>query len=159
MLEHRTRNLEVLGLCFRFTTALLLVNTQEKVALSQHDRKKMLTGTVNLSMNQTKKADILLKYFLFNFTDVITIEKTGENFRLLYDVKGRFTIHRIKPEEAKVRKKPLLERIWYLIPYMKKTTICIHAKTKALITFGRSAPLFTLHRYCNLLFESKISSF
>jgi small subunit ribosomal protein S4e len=33
---------------------------------------------------------------------VITIEKTGENFRLIYDVKGRFTIHRITSEEAKV---------------------------------------------------------
>ena len=42
----------------------------------------------------------LMFYFL---PDVITIEKTGEHFRLLYDVKGRFTIHRIKPEEAKVR--------------------------------------------------------
>ncbi|KAF9006032.1 ribosomal family S4e-domain-containing protein [Cyathus striatus] len=43
------------------------------------------------------------------FQDVITIEKSGEHFRLLYDVKGRFTIHRITPEEAtykllKVRK-------------------------------------------------------
>ncbi|KAF8916211.1 40S ribosomal protein S4 [Mucidula mucida] len=41
--------------------------------------------------------------------DVISIEKSGEFFRLLYDVKGRFTIHRITPEEAsykllKVRK-------------------------------------------------------
>lgn len=35
--------------------------------------------------------------------DVITIEKTGEFFRLIYDVKGRFTIHRITAEEAKVR--------------------------------------------------------
>ena len=34
--------------------------------------------------------------------DVVTIDKTGENFRLLYDVKGRFTVHRIMPEEAKV---------------------------------------------------------
>lgn len=34
--------------------------------------------------------------------DVITIEKTGEFFRLVYDVKGRFTIHRISAEEAKV---------------------------------------------------------
>ena len=32
--------------------------------------------------------------------DVISIEKSGEHFRLLYDVKGRFTIHRITPEEA-----------------------------------------------------------
>ena len=35
--------------------------------------------------------------------DVITIERTGENFRLIYDVKGRFAVHRITPEEAKVR--------------------------------------------------------
>lgn len=34
--------------------------------------------------------------------DVISIEKTGENFRLMFDVKGRFTVHRISKEEAKV---------------------------------------------------------
>ena len=37
------------------------------------------------------------------FMDVISIEKTGENFRLIYDVKGRFAIHRITPEEAKYK--------------------------------------------------------
>ncbi|XP_039268154.1 small ribosomal subunit protein eS4, Y-like [Styela clava] len=37
------------------------------------------------------------------FMDVITIEKTGENFRLVYDVKGRFAIHRITAEEAKYK--------------------------------------------------------
>jgi len=37
------------------------------------------------------------------FQDVISIEKTSENFRLLYDVKGRFFIHRIQPEEAKYK--------------------------------------------------------
>ena len=36
------------------------------------------------------------------FLDVVTIEKTGENFRFIYDVKGRFAVHRIQPEEAKV---------------------------------------------------------
>lgn len=34
--------------------------------------------------------------------DVITIDKTGEYFRLVYDIKGRFAIHRITAEEAKV---------------------------------------------------------
>ncbi|KAK9366355.1 ribosomal family S4e-domain-containing protein [Lipomyces kononenkoae] len=34
------------------------------------------------------------------FMDVISLEKTGEHFRLVYDVKGRFTIHRITEEEA-----------------------------------------------------------
>ncbi len=36
------------------------------------------------------------------YVDVVTIERTGEFFRLLYDVKGRFTIHRITADEAKV---------------------------------------------------------
>jgi len=35
------------------------------------------------------------------FQDVITLEKTGENFRLLYDVKGRFVVQPITPNEAK----------------------------------------------------------
>lgn len=34
--------------------------------------------------------------------DVITIDKTGENFRLMFDVKGRFTVHRISADESKV---------------------------------------------------------
>jgi small subunit ribosomal protein S4e len=37
------------------------------------------------------------------YMDVISIEKSGEHFRLLYDVKGRFTIHRITPEEAEYK--------------------------------------------------------
>lgn len=32
--------------------------------------------------------------------DVVSIEKSGEHFRLLYDIKGRFAIHRITAEEA-----------------------------------------------------------
>uniref|UniRef100_A0A286XPP5 Small ribosomal subunit protein eS4 n=1 Tax=Cavia porcellus TaxID=10141 RepID=A0A286XPP5_CAVPO len=35
------------------------------------------------------------------FMDVICIDKTGENFRLIYDTKGRFAVHHITPEEAK----------------------------------------------------------
>ncbi|RZF35899.1 hypothetical protein LSTR_LSTR014845, partial [Laodelphax striatellus] len=34
---------------------------------------------------------------------VVQIEKTNEFFRLIYDVKGRFTIHRITAEEAKYK--------------------------------------------------------
>merc|ERR1712168_929668 len=32
--------------------------------------------------------------------DVITIDKTNEHFRLIYDTKGRFAVHRISAEEA-----------------------------------------------------------
>jgi len=41
--------------------------------------------------------------FPAGFMDVVQIEKTGENFRLIYDVKGRFTIHRITAQEAKYK--------------------------------------------------------
>jgi len=34
------------------------------------------------------------------YMDVVTIDKTGENFRLIYDTKGRYIVHRITPEEA-----------------------------------------------------------
>jgi small subunit ribosomal protein S4e len=37
------------------------------------------------------------------FMDVISIEKTNETFRLLYDTKGRFAIHRITPDEGKYK--------------------------------------------------------
>ena len=37
------------------------------------------------------------------FMDVISIEKTGEHFRLVYDTKGRFTVHRISSEEAEYK--------------------------------------------------------
>ena len=35
--------------------------------------------------------------------DVVSIEKTGENFRMLYDIRGRFAIHRVGAEEAKYK--------------------------------------------------------
>lgn len=37
------------------------------------------------------------------FMDVISIQKTDEKFRLLYDVKGRFIVHRISNEESKFK--------------------------------------------------------
>ena len=38
--------------------------------------------------------------FPTGFMDVVQIEKTGENFRIIYDVKGRFTVHRSALEQA-----------------------------------------------------------
>ena len=39
---------------------------------------------------------------LYDCSDVVQIPKTDEVFRLLYDVKGRFVLHRITKEEASV---------------------------------------------------------
>ena len=41
-------------------------------------------------------------YFLF-YPDVITIPKTKENFRLLFDSKGRYAVNPIKEDEAKFK--------------------------------------------------------
>ncbi|GAB0495270.1 hypothetical protein MMPV_006569 [Pyropia vietnamensis] len=38
--------------------------------------------------------------FPAGFMDVVSIERTNEMFRLLYDVKGRFVLHRIQKEEG-----------------------------------------------------------
>ena len=35
--------------------------------------------------------------------DVLSIEKTGEHFRLLLDVKGRFVLKKIKEDESKFK--------------------------------------------------------
>jgi len=41
--------------------------------------------------------------FPAGFMDVIQLLKVNENFRLIYDVKGRFCVHRITSEEAKYK--------------------------------------------------------
>jgi len=41
--------------------------------------------------------------FPAGFMDVISIERSGDNFRLLFDTKGRFVLHRIQEEEAKYK--------------------------------------------------------
>lgn len=46
---------------------------------------------------------INISFYLISFiVDVVSIPKTNENFRLLYDTKGRFRLHSVKDEEAKV---------------------------------------------------------
>ncbi|ODV82476.1 Metallo-dependent phosphatase [Suhomyces tanzawaensis NRRL Y-17324] len=65
--------------------------------------------------------------FPAGFMDVITLEATNENFRLVYDVKGRFAVHRITAEEAsyklgKVKKVQLGKRgIPYVVTHDGRT--------------------------------------
>eukprot|EP01083_Nonionella_stella_P096751 272049_1 len=41
--------------------------------------------------------------FPAGFQDVVTLEKTGENFRLVYDTKGRFVLQSVTSQEAKMK--------------------------------------------------------
>ena len=58
---------------------------------------------VKIMMQRTIKVDGKVRTdvtYPAGFMDVITIERTGEFFRLLFDVKGRFVCHRIIQEES-----------------------------------------------------------
>lgn len=44
------------------------------------------------------------------FMDVVSIPKTKDNFRLLYDTKGRFVVHPIREKEAKFKLCKVLKR-------------------------------------------------
>merc|ERR1719445_654394 len=83
--------------------------------------------------------------FPCGYQDVVTINRTGEHFRLIYDVKGRFNLHRIPVTEAnwkllKVKKKALGARgIPYIvthdgrtIPYPEPNWKLLKVKKKAL---------------------------
>lgn len=53
--------------------------------------------------------------------DVVSIEKTKENFRLLHDTKGRFVLHKISPEEARYK----LLRVKDVVKGSKGVTHCV----------------------------------
>jgi len=62
--------------------------------------------TNSILMNRLIKIDGKVrtdKCYPAGFMDVIDIEKTDEHFRLVYDSKGRFTLHRITKEEAQYK--------------------------------------------------------
>ena len=97
------------------SSALKSNGTFNKVQHDTISKLSFLATKVQLNHGLGKKGNLLLtfaqtvdtdkdQYNLYlSFSDVVSIEKTGENFRFIYDVKGRFTVHRIQPEEAKVR--------------------------------------------------------
>ncbi|KAJ3630120.1 hypothetical protein Zmor_027047 [Zophobas morio] len=84
---HKSR--ECIPLIIFIRNRLKYALTGNEVKLILHQRLVKVDGRVRTDVN-----------FPAGFQDVITIEKTGEFFRLIYDVKGRFGIHRISPEEA-----------------------------------------------------------
>jgi len=59
--------------------------------------------------------------FPLGIMDVVSIEKTGEHFRLLYDVKGRYQAHKIDEKEASfklckvIRKAMGVNKIPYIV--------------------------------------------
>eukprot|EP01132_Coremiostelium_polycephalum_P004620 gene4620-5771_t len=87
---HKLR--ECLPLILILRNRLKYALTKKEVTLILMQRLVKVDGKVRTDPN-----------FPCGFMDVITIEKTKENFRLLYDTKGRFTLQRITPAEAKFK--------------------------------------------------------
>lgn len=87
---HKLRESLPLVIFLRNRLKYALTNTEVKKIVMQRHIK--VDGKVRTDIN-----------YPAGFMDVVTIEKTGEFFRLIYDVKGRFTIHRITADEAKYK--------------------------------------------------------
>jgi len=77
----------------------LILRNRLKYALS---RKEVMAIVMRRLVKVDHKVRTDMTYPA-GFMDVIGIEKTDEKFRLLYDVKGRFVVHRIGAEEAKFK--------------------------------------------------------
>eukprot|EP01115_Flamella_aegyptia_P002638 TRINITY_DN136757_c0_g1_i1.p1 TRINITY_DN136757_c0_g1~~TRINITY_DN136757_c0_g1_i1.p1 ORF type:complete len:265 (+),score=101.19 TRINITY_DN136757_c0_g1_i1:32-826(+) len=78
---------------------IILLRNRLKYALTKREVRMIL-------MQRFVKVDGKVRTddgFPAGFMDVISIEKTNETFRLLYDTKGRFAVQRITPAEAKYK--------------------------------------------------------
>jgi len=78
---------------------IILMRNRLKYALTKREVKMIL-------MQRLVKVDGKVRTdtnFPAGFMDVVSIEKTGEVFRLLFDTKGRFVLQRLQPAEAKYK--------------------------------------------------------
>lgn len=75
---------------------ILILRNRLKYALNGSEANAILQQRL-IKVDGKVKAD---KTYPCGFMDVVDIDKTDEHFRLVYDSKGRFTLHRITKEEA-----------------------------------------------------------
>ncbi len=78
---------------------MLFIRNRLKYALTYAEARKITMQRL-IKIDGKVRTDM---HFPAGFMDVISIEKTNEHFRLLYDVKGRFAVHRITDAEAKFK--------------------------------------------------------
>ncbi|KAI9888964.1 MAG: 40S ribosomal protein S4 [Vezdaea aestivalis] len=78
---------------------IVFIRNRLKYALNSRETKSILMQRL-IKVDHKVRTDAT---YPAGFQDVISIEKTGENFRLLYDTKGRFAVHRITNEEAEYK--------------------------------------------------------
>ena len=75
---------------------MLLIRNRLKYAFNRTEVTAILMQRL-VQVDAKVRTDV---NFPAGFMDVISIPKTNEHFRLLFDVKGKFAVHRITKEEA-----------------------------------------------------------
>jgi len=75
---------------------IVLLRNRLKYALNYKEAKQILVQRL-IKVDGKIRCD---HTYPAGFMDVISIEKTKENFRLLYDTKGRFVVHKVGGQEA-----------------------------------------------------------
>jgi len=122
----------------------------------QHRLKYALTRREVMMVLNDKEGNVFVdgkvrrdEKFPAGFMDVVTIKKTGESFRVLYDTKGKFVLRSIKSDEAKLklckvkRKEMGPNRIPYIVTHDGRTIrfphpdIAIHDTVKVEVETGK----------------------
>jgi small subunit ribosomal protein S4e len=132
----------------------VLLRNRLKYALSGQEVLKIVKDKdANIKVDNKIRRD---PKFPLGFQDVVSIPKTGENFRILYDVKGRFQPHRIEAKEAefkllKIKRKVLgKNKIPYVVTHDGRTIRFPHPDIKKNDTVKVSNTLINLNRLlCN----------
>jgi len=78
---------------------IIFLRNRLKYALTGNEAKKIVKQKL-IKVDGKVRTDVT---YPTGFMDVISIEKTGELFRLVFDVKGRYAVHRISEQEAKFK--------------------------------------------------------
>lgn len=78
---------------------VIFLRNRLKYALNYDEARKIMMQRC-VKVDGKVRTDLT---FPAGFMDVISIEKTGELFRLIFDVKGRYAVHRISEQEAKFK--------------------------------------------------------
>ncbi len=79
----------------------LLLRTKLRIALNAKEAKLICKAKEgNISIDNKVRTD---HKYPVGFMDIVTINKTGTNYRVCFDVKGRWRLVRISKEEAKYK--------------------------------------------------------
>lgn len=78
---------------------IVMLRNRLKYALTYRECK-MITMQRLIKVDGKARTDM---FFPAGFMDVISIDKTKENFRMLYDTKSKFVLHKINRDEAQYK--------------------------------------------------------